>query len=188
MPNKKVVPKAIAHISIVCGAQRKEKTVEINRVVLLGGGTMGSSLAVFFACCNIPVTVWSDRSRDRSQAQAVARVQQRLAARVSSEEITRSMADRLLARIQFSDALECARGAALIIESIAEDLGAKHSIWQEVGRLGDREAIWATNTSSIDPEQIFCDIEDRRQVLCTHFFNPGDLMPLVELLATDPYA
>ena len=69
----------------------------------------------------------------------------------------------------------------MVAEAIEESLEAKRALFSECERLAPKEAVLATNASHLDPEEIFVRLQSKGRCLAAHWFNPAQLIPLVEV-------
>jgi len=106
-----------------------------------------------------------------------------LAGAVSRGKLTREQADAARGRItEVADLADAVRGADLVIEAVAEDLGAKQALFQRIESLVADTAILATNTSSLSVTEIAHATRRPERVVGMHFFNPVHIMKLVEVV------
>ena len=154
--------------------------VAIERVGVIGSGIMGSGIAEVAAASGCEVIV-----RSRSQATAdgmVAVLEKSLARQVEREKRTAEDAAAILARVRGTGELEELEGCDLVIESVVEDLSVKKALFGELDRLVKREAILATNTSTLPVVEMAMETSRPEQVCGIHFFNPATAMRLVEVV------
>ena len=153
------------------------------RIAVLGAGLMGSGFGEVFAAAGIP-TVLADASpevAEAGRAGAVAR------ARHAEEEGWRPPggADRVAAGLEAAGSTaEAARGADLVIEAVTEDPEVKRVVYAEVEAVLDDEAVLATNTSAIPITKLADTVRRPDRFLGTHWFNPPQWVPCVEVVAT----
>jgi 3-hydroxyacyl-CoA dehydrogenase len=158
---------------------------------VIGAGTMGAGIAQV-AASQGHRTVLADAS-----ATAVAKAKdghvKAMARDVEKGRRTRAEADAVLARITYVNGvapsdLEAFAGCGLVIEAIVEDLAVKQTLFRSLEAVVAREAVLATNTSSLSIAAIAGGCQHAERVVGIHFFNPAPVMALVELipaLATD---
>ena len=90
--------------------------------------------------------------------------------------------DSALARIRFTTDLgEAVRDAQLVVEAIPEKMSLKHTVWREAAEKAPRDALLASNTSSLSITEIAGAVPDQGRFAGMHFFNPPALMKLVEV-------
>jgi 3-hydroxybutyryl-CoA dehydrogenase len=155
----------------------------INKVGVLGCGLMGHGIAQICAQNGWDVVV---REIDQDALdKGMARIDKQLGRAVSKEKITQEDADAVKARIQgtldYADLADC----DLVIEAITEDLDKKLEMWKEVDGIVKDEATFATNTSSLSVADQAAATNRPQQFLGLHFFNPPQVMPLLEVVKAD---
>jgi 3-hydroxybutyryl-CoA dehydrogenase len=154
---------------------------DITTVCVVGAGTMGAQIAQQVALAGYPVRLYS-RSQERLDA-AVASNAKLLGKRVEKGKLDAADSEAALARVTTSTDLAAAVGdAELIIETVAEDRDTKRDICQQIDRHARKDAIIASNSSTM-ATSFFADcIEDEQRLLNVHFFNPALVMQLVEVV------
>jgi 3-hydroxybutyryl-CoA dehydrogenase len=154
----------------------------ISNVAVLGGGLMGSGIAQVSAAAGFPTTVRevSTALGDKSRRS----IEKTLAKGIERGKVAPVERDKTLANLRFVTALEELAGADLYIEAVVEDLDVKNSLWAELDRIADRDAIFASNTSSLTIIAMAAASGRADRMLGLHFFNPVPLMKLVEVVRT----
>ena len=155
----------------------------INKVGVLGCGLMGHGIAQISAQNGWDVVV---REVDQDALdKGLARIDKQLARAVSKEKMTQDEADAIKGRIQgtldYADLADC----DLVIEAITEDLGKKLEMWKEVDGIVKDDATFATNTSSLSVADQAAVTKRPEQFLGLHFFNPPQVMPLLEVVKAE---
>jgi 3-hydroxybutyryl-CoA dehydrogenase len=155
----------------------------INKVGVLGCGLMGHGIAQISAQNGWDVVV---REVDQDALdKGLARIDKQLARAVSKEKMTQDEADAVKGRIQgtldYADLADC----DLVIEAITEDLGKKLAMWKEVDAIVKDDATFATNTSSLSVADQAAATKRPEQFLGLHFFNPPQVMPLLEVVKAE---
>jgi 3-hydroxybutyryl-CoA dehydrogenase len=153
---------------------------EIKTVAVVGAGIMGAGLAQLFAQNGYEVRL-HDVSGDALE-RAVKRARQNLEMQSDFGWIDPPHVAAALDKIKTTTALEEAVGqASFVIEAVPEVLELKKEVFARLGELAHGGAVLASNTSTFDVmAEMNDDIADR--VLITHFFNPAQLIPLVEVV------
>jgi 3-hydroxyacyl-CoA dehydrogenase/enoyl-CoA hydratase/3-hydroxybutyryl-CoA epimerase len=152
-------------------------------VHVVGAGTMGGDIAAWCALRGLTVTL-QDQGAERI-APAMQRASKLFGERLRDPRRARDARDRLVPDV---DGHGIAR-ADVIIEAIFENVDAKRALFSDVERRARRDAILATNTSSIPLEDIATAMQSPARLVGLHFFNPVAKMMLVEIVAgsaTDP--
>ena len=155
---------------------------EIKNVVICGAGMMGNMIALVFSSCpDFNITVWNRREKPCKEVIQANLEQLRDKGIITDEEI----AERL-SRIAFVFPDKGAEfgEADLIIECVAEEMETKQNLFKELEGITREDCIFATNTSVMSPTEIASKCEHKERILGTHFWNPGHLIPLVEVVKT----
>jgi len=148
---------------------------------VVGAGSMGAQIAQQAALHG--VHVWLTDKSDEQLARAVESNRGHLDRRVEKGKLPRADADAALARVRVTaDMAEAVQGADFVIEAVFEDLELKRSIFAELDRAAPREAVLASNSSTMGISKIAG--ATRRPELCVnmHFFFPVLVMDLVEVV------
>ena len=155
---------------------------EIKNVVICGAGMMGNMIALVFSSCpDFNITVWNRREKPCKEVIQANLEQLRDKGIITDEEITER-----LSRIAFVFPNKGAEfgEADLIIECVAEEMETKQNLFAELEGITRDDCIYATNTSVMSPTEIASKCVHKERVLGTHFWNPGHLIPLVEVVKT----
>ena len=155
---------------------------ELKRVLVVGAGTMGSQIALQTALSGrYDITLVDSAPGQLERARAQNR---RLVDRsVEKGRLTAAGAEEALARIQDSDDLaSSAPGADLVIEAVIEDFDAKKSVFESLGKHAKKDAILASNSSTIAISRL-AGFTGRPELCCNmHFFHPVTMMQLCEVV------
>ena len=154
---------------------------EINNVVVVGAGAMGSQIGMICALAGLDATV-----TDIAQAalgKAETELRQRLSRDVDKGRRSQQHVDDAFARLSFSTDLTTAASTAdYVIEAAVEKLDIKRALFADLDRVAPPHAILATNSSSIVSSRI-ADATGRPDRVCNlHFFNPALIMKCVEVV------
>ncbi|MFZ9405929.1 MAG: 3-hydroxybutyryl-CoA dehydrogenase [Burkholderiaceae bacterium] len=152
----------------------------IDRVGIIGAGTMGNGIAQVCALGGVPVVLL-----DVAQAaldKGLATVRANLERLVKKDKLTQDESDAALARIGCSTSYDDLRGLPLVIEAATENPDIKVKILRQVDALLDPSAIIATNTSSISITMLAAATQRPDRFVAMHFFNPAPVMALVEVV------
>jgi 3-hydroxybutyryl-CoA dehydrogenase len=156
--------------------------MDVNRVGVVGCGLMGHGIAQICAQAGWDVVV---RELDRETLDAgIGKIEKQLSRAVEKGRVEQADADAVRGRINgtldYSDLAEC----DLVIEAITEDLDAKLEMWREVDGVAKDGAVFATNTSSLPVVNQAVATARPESFLGMHFFNPAQVMPLLEVVQT----
>ncbi|NTZ43699.1 3-hydroxybutyryl-CoA dehydrogenase [Altererythrobacter sp. SALINAS58] len=152
----------------------------MNKVAVIGAGQMGSGIAQTIARYRMDVLL-SDVDLAVAK-KAHERIGGALARMVSRGKIEAALADSALARITPVASYEPMADADLIIEAATEKEGVKRAIFAEAGKVLRKDAILASNTSSIPITRMAQASPDPARFIGLHFFNPVPVMGLIEVI------
>jgi 3-hydroxybutyryl-CoA dehydrogenase len=156
--------------------------VEIEKVGVVGCGTMGSGICEVVARAGLPVH-FVEVSDDRVEA-GWERIRNSLDRAVQRGKLEESAREEIIGRISGSTSLKDLADAGLVTEAIPEQLALKQALFAELDELLPPEAILATNTSSLPIIDLAVQTSRANRVLGFHFFNPAPVMQLIELVST----
>jgi 3-hydroxybutyryl-CoA dehydrogenase len=152
----------------------------IKRVGVLGSGIMGSGLAEVAAKAGCEVIV---RSRTRASADCLLEgVARNLDRQVAKGKLTADEQAEVQGRVSATDQLDALVECDLVIESVVEDLAVKKTLFAELDRVAQPDAIFASNTSTLPIVELAVQTQRPDRVCGLHFFNPAPLMRLVEIV------
>jgi 3-hydroxyacyl-CoA dehydrogenase/enoyl-CoA hydratase/3-hydroxybutyryl-CoA epimerase len=160
-------------------AQGKAADFDVRHVHIVGAGVMGGDIAAVCAMRGMRVTL-QDTAPERI-APAVKRAAQLFRRRLRDERRVRDALDRLIPDVSG----EGARQADLIIEAIFENLEAKRALFARLESIARRDAVLATNTSSLRLADIATALQEPSRLVGIHFFNPVPQLQLVEVVSSD---
>ena len=153
---------------------------EVKTVGVLGAGLMGHGIAQVAAQAGYDV-VLREVDDDRL-AKGVGKIEKQLARAVEKGKLEQADADAVRGRIagttDYGGLAEC----DLVIEAITEDLALKLEMWREIDQIVKPDAWFATNTSSLAVVDQAAATSRPERFLGLHFFNPAQVMPLVEVI------
>jgi len=156
------------------------KVDDVKKVGVFGAGTMGPGLAQVFATAGYRVALYSRKAETLDKAMSVARAN--LATFVEHGLLPESAVPDVLARIEPTQSLEEAgAGADLIIETIAENKGAKKELYDALDLYCPEEAVFTSNTSYLNIYEVMPARRLPRTVIA-HWFAPPHIVPLVEVV------
>ncbi|HWP78261.1 MAG: 3-hydroxyacyl-CoA dehydrogenase NAD-binding domain-containing protein [Thermoproteota archaeon] len=155
--------------------------MSIKNITVLGSGVMGHGIAQVSAMSGYNVVL-----RDIDQQfldKAMEKIKWSLEKLVSKEKITQSESDAILSRIKTKvDLAEAVSSADLVIEAVPEIMDLKKKVYSELDRVADKRVIFASNTSTLPITEIANTTSRPDKFIGIHFFNPPQLMKLVEVI------
>ena len=152
----------------------------MNKIVVIGGGTMGLDIAQVFARAGYQVVV-RDIKEEIIKA-SEARLNKGLEKLVAKGKMTEEAKKAITDKVSFTVDLAAAADADLVVEAAIENLEIKKSVFAELDALCKPETILASNTSSISITAIAAATKRADRFIGMHFFNPATVMKLVEVI------
>lgn len=155
--------------------------MDVNNVLVIGAGQMGSGIAQVFAQAGFQVTLHDiNEEQVKRGLQSIEKLLQRS---VSKERMIEEEKEATLARLKTSTELEAAaQDADLVIEAVIENMEIKQKLFKQLDELTPAHTILATNTSSLSITEIAAATNRPEKVIGMHFMNPVPVMKLVEVI------
>ena len=153
--------------------------MEVNKVAVVGAGTMGSTIAVALISRGIPVTL-----KDVDQAsvdKGLATIDRLLKSRVE-KGLSAAEAEHQKSLVEPATDYSAFAEIDLVIEAVPEMVDLKKQVFEDLDQYCNVEAIFASNTSSLSITQLGAFTRRPDKVVGLHFFNPAHLMKLVEVI------
>jgi 3-hydroxybutyryl-CoA dehydrogenase len=157
--------------------------MEISKVGVLGCGLMGHGIAQICAQAGWDVVV-REVSQEKLDA-GIVKIDKQLSRTVEKGRMEQTEADAIRGRIEPTLEYTSLADCDLVIEAITEDLGQKLEMWEEVDGIVEKGATFATNTSSLSVAEQAAATSRPERFLGLHFFNPAQVMPLLEVVRAD---
>ncbi|HKS68272.1 MAG TPA: 3-hydroxybutyryl-CoA dehydrogenase [Candidatus Acidoferrales bacterium] len=159
----------------------------IERVGVVGCGLMGSGIAQVAAQAGFPVVV--REVSGQLVEKGLKSIEKNLSRLVEKGTVTGEDRDQIRRRLRGTTSLDDLKQCDLIVEAIIEQLPAKRELWSSLDAICPKDAIFASNTSSLSITEMATFTQRPDRFLGLHFFNPVPVMKLVEVIrtiATDP--
>jgi 3-hydroxyacyl-CoA dehydrogenase len=154
--------------------------IPVNTAAVVGAGTMGGGIAMVLANADIPVLL-----KEADQAaldKGLANIQKNYATSVKRGRFTQSFVDERLKLIQPTLSYDSFRNADMVIEAVFEGMTLKKEVFAELDRVSKPGAILASNTSTLNIDEIASSTARPQSVVGTHFFSPANVMRLLEIV------
>lgn len=156
---------------------------KIERVGIIGAGTMGGGIAMAFVNGGFPVTLLETSAE--ALRRGLAMIDKNYAVSVSrgslTEEAKRQRLGLFRGSTDYADLADC----DLIVEAVFEDMAVKKEVFGRLDAVARPGAILATNTSYLDVDEIAASTSRPQDVLGMHFFSPANVMKLLEIVRAD---
>jgi len=155
-------------------------THDIKSAALIGAGTMGGGIAMNFANAGIPVKMLE--LNQEALDKGLGTVRKNYAATVSKGRLTQEAMDKRMSLFTGVTRYEDIKNADIVIEAVFEDMAVKKQVFQKLDQVCKPGAILATNTSTLDVNEIAAMTSRPQDVLGLHFFSPANVMKLLEVV------
>ncbi|MGH6987915.1 MAG: 3-hydroxyacyl-CoA dehydrogenase NAD-binding domain-containing protein [Caulobacteraceae bacterium] len=155
-------------------------TIAVNKVGIIGAGTMGGGIAMNFANIGIPVTIVEVKEEALQRGlQTIRRNYER--SRTAKPEETEARMSRITGALDLAALADC----DLIIEAVFERMDIKKEVFSRIDAVAKPGAILATNTSGLNIDEIAAVTKRPEAVIGLHFFSPANVMRLLEVVRAD---
>lgn len=156
------------------------RVLPIERVGIVGAGTMGGGIAMSFANAGLPVTLVE--AQQDALDRGLATIRSNYERSVRRGKLSSAEVDQRMSRLQGTLALEALAECDLIIEAVFEDMAVKQTIFRQLDAVAKPDAVLATNTSALNVDEIAAVTRRPESVLGLHFFSPANVMRLLEVV------
>jgi enoyl-CoA hydratase / 3-hydroxyacyl-CoA dehydrogenase len=154
---------------------------KINKITVLGSGVMGHGIAQVASKAGYSIVL-----RDVDQSfldNAMNKIKWSLGKLVEKEKLSQNDADSIYGRITpIVDLKEALKDSDLLIEAVPEDMELKKKVYADVDRFAEEKTIYSSNTSTLPISEMASLTNRPTRFIGLHFFNPPQLMPLVEVI------
>src|SRR5216117_3697764 len=152
----------------------------VKKAAVIGAGTMGGGIAMSFVNVGIPVTI-TDTTQEALD-RGMKKIRDNYAATVSRGRLKQEEMDRRLSLLRPTTDLGHIKDADIVVEAVFERMDVKQELFRKLDGLMKPGAILATNTSTLDVNQIAEATKRPQDVIGTHFFSPANVMRLLEVV------
>ena len=159
---------------------KETPVIPVNSVAVVGAGTMGGGIAMVFANAGIPVLLKEEGQEALDQG--LAKIRANYAGSVNRGRFTQQFVDERLKLIQPTLTYEGFEKVDMVVEAVFEGMALKKQIFAELDRLCKPGAILASNTSTLNVDEIASSTSRPEFVIGTHFFSPANVMRLLEIV------
>jgi 3-hydroxyacyl-CoA dehydrogenase len=159
---------------------KETRTLTIHSVGIVGAGTMGGGIAMVFANAGIPVLL--KETEQAALDRGLANIQKNYANSVKRGRFTQQFVDERLKLITSTLEYGEFAGVDLVIEAVFEGMTLKKEVFGQLDRVCKPATILASNTSSLDIDEIASATSRPQSVIGLHFFSPANVMRLLEIV------
>ena len=179
--------KALRHIFIAERAASKIPDVpadtpkrDIKSIAVIGAGTMGGGIAMNFLNAGIPVKMLE--MKQEALDRGLATIRKNYESQVKKGKLKQAIYEERMAMLTTTLSYDDLKDADMVIEAVFEEMGVKEKVFTELDRVMKPGAILASNTSTLDMNQIAAFTKRPQDVIGTHFFSPANIMKLLEVV------
>ena len=155
-------------------------TWKIAQAAIVGAGTMGGGIAMNYANAGVPVLL--KEVSEKALEKGLARIRANYDRSVKRGRFTPEFVHERMDLIQPTTSYEGFAEADIVVEAVFENMELKKTVFRELDEATKPEAILATNTSTLDVDEIASVTADPTRVIGTHFFSPANVMRLLEVV------
>ena len=159
---------------------KETKARAVEKVAVIGAGTMGGGIAMCFANIGVPVTLIDTSEEALKRGLGVIENNYRISA--ARGGMTPDEAKHRFGHIKGAISHRAVADADMVIEAVFEDMALKKQIFAELDHVAKPGAVLATNTSTLDVDEIAAATGRPSDVLGMHFFSPANIMKLLEIV------
>ena len=156
------------------------KPRKIERVAVLGAGTMGGGITMSFASAGIPVTIIEQSEENLQRGMGIIRKNYEATARRQGQDP--ASVDKVMALITPKVGLEHVKDADMIVEAVFEEMALKKTVFAALDKFAKPGAVIASNTSYLNIDEMAAATKRPGDVLGMHFFSPANVMKLLEIV------
>jgi len=167
----------------VDGITKEVPIAKIKSVSVIGAGTMGTGIAMNFLNVGIPVTIID--TNDETLQKGIDTIKGNYLSTVEKGRLSTEDRDRRVALLNGSTTVSSVSESDLVVEAVYEEMAIKKAIFLELDSVAKPSAILATNTSTLDVNEIASVTQRPEQVIGLHFFSPANVMQLLEVVRAD---
>lgn len=174
------------NVEKIPGINKDISTRDIKKVAMIGAGTMGGGIGMNFCNAGIPVVLLDTSQQALDHGLSVIRnnyERSQKKGRLSAQQLEQRMG-LITTTLDYNDLAD----ADLVIEAVFEDMQLKREIFSKLDEVCKPGAILATNTSTLDINEIADSISRPQDVIGLHFFSPANVMRLLEIVRCDKTA
>ena len=156
------------------------KTRKVDKVAVIGAGTMGGGIAMNFLNAGIPVTILE--TKQEALDRGLATIRKNYEGTVKKGRLTADKMEQRLGLLKPTLSYDDLKDADLVIEAVFEEIGVKEQVFKKLDEVAKPGAILASNTSTLDVDKIASFTKRPGDVVGMHFFSPANVMKLLEVV------
>tara|TARA_B100001094_G_scaffold876_1_gene842 strand:- start:623 stop:2719 length:2097 start_codon:yes stop_codon:yes gene_type:complete len=162
---------------------KKGKPSELNKIGVIGGGTMGTGISM--AAMNAGFEVIMIEQNQEAIKKALDKIDSTYERNVKLGRMTADQKDQIMELFKADTDMSVLQDRDLIIEAVFENMDIKKEVFIKLSELCNKKCILASNTSYLDVNEIAKVVDDPNRVIGLHFFSPANIMKLLEIVVAD---
>ena len=152
----------------------------IQSIAIIGAGTMGGGIAMNFLNAGLPVKMLE--MKQDALDRGIATIRKNYEAQVKKGKLKQDKYEQRMSLLSTTLSYDDLNAADMVIEAVFEEMGVKEKVFKELDRVMKPGAILASNTSTLDVNQIAAFTKRPQDVVGLHFFSPANVMKLLEVV------
>ena len=161
----------------------KGKAKELNKIGVIGGGTMGTGISM--AAMNAGLSVIMIEQDKASIDKALAKINATYDRNVKLGRISAEQKNQIMSLFSAVTDMDILSDRDLVIEAVFEQMEVKKEVFIKLNKICNESCILATNTSYLNVNEIASVVNDPSRVIGLHFFSPANIMKLLEIVVAD---
>jgi 3-hydroxyacyl-CoA dehydrogenase len=153
---------------------------KVEKVAVIGAGTMGGGISMNFLNAGIPVTILE--TKQDALDRGLATIRKNYEAQVRKGKLKQDKYEQRMALLKPTLSYDDIADADLVIEAVFEEIGVKEQVFRKLDAVVKPGAILASNTSTLDVDRIAAFTQRPQDVVGMHFFSPANVMKLLEVV------
>ncbi|MBL8342271.1 MAG: enoyl-CoA hydratase/isomerase family protein [Rubrivivax sp.] len=153
---------------------------KVEKLAVIGAGTMGGGITMNFLNAGIPVTMLE--MKQEALDRGVATIRKNYESQVRKGKLKQDKFEQRMSLLKTTLAYDDIKDADMVIEAVFEEMGVKEKVFKTLDEVMKPGAILASNTSTLDVDQIAGFTKRPQDVIGTHFFSPANVMKLLEVV------
>ncbi|MEZ7836245.1 MAG: 3-hydroxyacyl-CoA dehydrogenase NAD-binding domain-containing protein [Burkholderiaceae bacterium] len=153
---------------------------EIKQIAVIGAGTMGGGISMNFLNAGMPVVMLE--TKQEALDRGVATILKNYESQVKKGKLSQEALDQRMGLLSTTLTYDDLKDADMVIEAVFEEMNVKEAVFKQLDAVMKPGAILASNTSTLDVDQIAAFTKRPQDVIGTHFFSPANVMKLLEVV------
>jgi 3-hydroxyacyl-CoA dehydrogenase len=167
-------------VAKIPGIAKDQPQVEIKRAAVVGGGTMGGGITMNYANAGIPVLFKEINQEALDRGLSI--IKKNYAATVAKGRLSQKQMDERMALIEPTVSYDKFKEADIVVEAVFEEMALKKKVFAELEKVTKPEAILASNTSTLNIDEIAASTSRPDKVIGHHYFSPANVMRVIEIV------